>query len=227
MKDVSMAKVGVCLSGCGYLDGAEIFESVATLYHLERGGAEILAMAPNIDQAEVINHMTGEVMSGASRNVLVEASRIVRGQIVDLAELAAEDMDALIFPGGSGVVKNLSSYAVDGANCQVHDEVHRLVREIIAADKPLGVICIAPAMLAKILEGSGVNTKLTIGNDAQTAQDIEEMGTTHMVCGVTQHLSDRANKIVSTPAYMLAGKIGEAWDGIGGLVDEILAMTDA
>ncbi len=222
-----MPKVGVCLSGCGFLDGAEIFESVATLYHLERAGAEILAMAPNIDQAEVINHMTGEAMSGASRNVLVEASRIVRGQIVDMAELAAEDMDALIFPGGFGAAKNLSSYAFDGVNCRVHDEVNRLVREIIAADKPLGVICIAPAMLAKILEGSGINTKLTIGSDAQTAQDIEEMGTSHMACGVTQHITDRANKIVSTPAYMLADKIGETWVGIEGLVNEILAMTDA
>lgn len=222
-----MAKVGICLSGCGFLDGAEIFESVATLYSLERAGAEILALAPDIDQMHVVNHLTGEVMDGEGRNVLVEAARIVRGEIKDVAEVTAEDMDALIFPGGYGVAKNLSTYAFEGPNCQVNEEVHRLVREIIAANKPLGVICIAPAMLAKVLEGMGVNTQLTIGNDRQTAQDIEEMGTTHVTCSVTKHITDRENKIVSTPAYMLATKIGETWVGIEGLVNEVLALINA
>jgi enhancing lycopene biosynthesis protein 2 len=222
-----MAKVGVCLSGCGFLDGAEIFESVATLYSLEQAGAEILALAPDIDQMHVVNHLTGEVMDGEGRNVLVEAARIVRGEIKDIAEVTAEDMDALIFPGGYGAAKNLSTYAFEGPNCQVNEEVHRLVREIIAANKPLGVICIAPAMLAKVLEGTGVNTQLTIGNDRQTAQDIEEMGTTHVACSVTKHITDRENKIVSTPAYMLATKIGETWVGIEGLVNEVLALINA
>lgn len=222
-----MPKVGVCLSGCGFLDGAEIFESVATLYHLERAGADILAMAPDIDQAHVVNHLTGEAVEGATRNVLEEAARIVRGDIRDIAEVTAEDMDALIFPGGFGVAKNLSTFAFDGPACQVNDEVYRLVREVIAANKPLGVICIAPAMLAKVLESTGVNTRLTIGNDPQTAQAIEEMGTTHVACGVTKHITDRENKIVSTPAYMLATKIGETWVGIEGLVNEVLALIDA
>ncbi|MFB0517415.1 MAG: isoprenoid biosynthesis glyoxalase ElbB [Candidatus Neomarinimicrobiota bacterium] len=222
-----MPTVGVCLSGCGFLDGAEIYESVATLYNLERAGADILAIAPNIDQMHVVNHVTGEAVAGETRNVLVEAARIVRGEIKDLAEVTAEDMDALIFPGGYGVAKNLSTYAFEGPNCQVDEEVQRLVREIIAANKPLGVICIAPAMLAKILEGLGVNTQLTIGNDPATAQDIEEMGTTHVACSVTKHITDKENKIVSTPAYMLAKKIGETWVGIEGLVNEVLALIDA
>ena len=222
-----MATVGVCLSGCGFLDGAEIFESVATLYHLERAGARILALAPDVQQAHVINHLTGEVLEGETRNVLVEAARIVRGNIKDIAEVTAADMDALIFPGGYGAAKNLSTYAFDGSGCTVNGEVHRLVREIIAAGKPLGVICIAPAMLAKILEGTGVDSRVTIGNDPQTARDIKEMGTTHVACGVTKHITDRDNKIVSTPAYMLADKIGEAWVGIEGLVNEVLALVDA
>jgi enhancing lycopene biosynthesis protein 2 len=209
------------------LDGAEIYESVATLTCLERAGADILAIAPNINQAHVVNHTTGEVMEGETRNVLVEASRIVRGQIKDIAEVAADDMDALIFPGGYGAAKNLSTYAFDGSNCQVNEDVHRLIREIIAANKPLGVICIAPAMLAKALEGSGVNTQVTIGNDPGTAQDIEDMGTSHVTCSVTKHITDKENKIVSTPAYMLANKIGETWVGIEGLVEEVLGLIDA
>ncbi len=220
-----MPTIGVCLSGSGVYDGAEIFEAVATLYHLDQAGAEYLAMAPNIQQAHVINHATGEEMPAESRNVLVEAARIVRGEIKDIADLDAGDMDGLIFPGGFGAAKNLSTYAFDGVNCTVNQEVNRLAREILAAGKPLGAICIAPAMLAKILEGSGIDTRLTIGSDSKTAQDIESMGTTHVVCGVTEHVTDRENKIVSTPAYMLANRIGETWEGIGGLVKEVLDLA--
>jgi enhancing lycopene biosynthesis protein 2 len=222
-----MPTVGVCLSGSGFLDGAEIIESVATLYHLEHAGAAILAMAPNIDQAHVVDHRSGEEMEGETRNVLIEAARIVRGKIKDIADVSAEDMDALIFPGGYGVAKNLSNYAVEGSDCQVNEKIHQLVRQMIADNKPIGVICIAPAMLAKILEGSGVNTQLTIGNDPKTAQDIEDMGTSHVACSVTKHITDRENKIVSTPAYMLATKISETWVGIEGLVNEVLTLIDS
>ena len=219
-----MPKVGVVLSGCGFLDGAEIFESVATLYHLEQAGAEIVAMAPDVNQHHVVDHLTGEEMPGETRNVLRESARIVRGEIQDIAEISAEDLDALIFPGGYGVAKNLSSYAFEGVDATVQEEVNRLAREMVAAHKPIGIICIAPAMMAKVLEGTGINAQMTIGNDRQTAEHLEEMGATHVACGVTKHITDKKNKIVSTPAYMLAKKIGETWTGIEGLVQEVLAL---
>lgn len=219
-----MPKVGVCLSGCGFLDGAEIFESVATLYNLEKAGAQIVAMAPNVTQAHVINHLTSEVMEGEQRNVLVEAARIMRGNITDMANVNANDLDALIFPGGFGAAKNLSTYAFKGADAEVNPDVLRLTRDMVKAGKPLGVICIAPAMMAKILEGIGVRSKLTIGNDAATADHIEAMGSTHEVCPVREYVVDRENKIVSTPAYMLAEKIDDAWTGIAGLVNEVLGL---
>lgn len=219
-----MPKVGVCLSGCGFLDGAEIFESVATLYNLEKAGAQIVAMAPNVPQAHVINHLTSEVMEGEQRNVLVEAARIMRGNITDMANVNASDLDALIFPGGFGAVKNLSTYAFKGTDAEVNPDVLRLARDMVKAGKPLGVICIAPAMMAKILEGVGVRGKLTIGNDAATADDIEAMGSKHEVCPVKEYVVDRENKIVSTPAYMLAEKIDDAWTGIAGLVNEVLGL---
>ncbi len=220
-----MPKVGVCLSGCGFLDGAEIFESVATLYNLEKSGAQIVAMAPNVNQAHVINHLTNEVMVGEQRNVLVESARIMRGNITDMASVNASDLDALIFPGGFGAAKNLSSYAFKGVDAEVNPEVLRLARDMVEAGKPIGVICIAPAMMAKILEGIGVHSKLTVGNDAATADHIEAMGSTHEECPVKEYVVDRENKIVSTPAYMLAEKIDDAWTGIAGLVNEVLGLV--
>lgn len=52
------------------------------------------------------------------------------------------------------------------------------------------------------------------------------MGATHVSCPVEEFVVDRENKVVSTPAYMLANRISEAADGIEKLVDEVLALVD-
>ncbi len=209
-----MAKrIGVLLSGCGVKDGSEIHEAVLTLLAIDNAGAKAVCMAPNGDQMHVVNHLTGQPVAGARRNMLEEAARIARGDIRDLAAVRAADLDALVIPGGFGAAKNLCTYAVDGVNCKVHPEVARLVHEMRAAKKPIGAICIAPVLLAKIL-GAEVKPSLTIGNDPGTAADLAKLGGEHVNCPVKDCVIDKANKIVTTPAYMLARSIGEAAAGI-------------
>ncbi len=219
-----MTRVGVVLSGCGVNDGSEIHESVITMLALDRAGADIVFMAPNIDQLHVINHYTGSEMD-ESRNVLMESARIARGKIRDMAEVHASDVDALIFPGGFGVVKNLCDYAMAGTDCSVNPDVKRLATDVHKAGKPIGVICIAPAMFAKIMQGASHTVELTIGTDEQTSSDINSMGSNHVSCPVEDIVIDKKNKIVSTPAYMLAQRISEAAEGIEKLVKEVLAMV--
>ena len=161
-----MAKIGVCLSGCGVNDGAEIHESVITALTLDKAGAEILFTAPNMEQAKVVNHLTGDEM-GESRNVLVESARIARGNIIDLAELTAKNMDALIFPGGFGAALNLCDFALKGADCDIHHEVNRIIQEMLQANKPLGFICIAPALFARATKNADKSARLTISNDKE------------------------------------------------------------
>ena len=219
-----MPKVGVVLSGCGVNDGAEIHESVITMLFLDRAGAEMVLMAPNIDQLHVINHATGEEMEGESRNVLVESARIARGKIMDIVDVTSEDIDALIFPGGFGVAKNLCDYAMAGSDCSVNPDVFRLVSEVHSAEKPIGVICISPAMMGKVMEKMGEKVSLTIGNDEQTANDLTTMGAKHVTCPVQEIVVDKDKKVVSTPAYMLAGRISEAAEGIEKLVKEVIDL---
>ena len=219
-----MPKVGVVLSGCGVNDGAEIHESVITMLFLDRAGAEMVLMAPNIDQLHVINHATGKEIEGESRNVLVESARIARGEIKDIVDVTSEDIDALIFPGGFGVAKNLCDYAMAGADCSVNPDVFRLVSEVHSSEKPIGVICISPAMMGKVMEKMGEKVSLTIGNDEQTANDLITMGAKHVTCPVQEIVVDKDKKVVSTPAYMLAGRISEAADGIEKLVKEVINL---
>ncbi|MGF6126451.1 enhancing lycopene biosynthesis protein 2 [Pseudomonas frederiksbergensis] len=214
-------KIAVILSGCGVYDGAEIHESVITLLRLDQRGAQVQCFAPNIAQLHVINHLTGEEMP-ESRNVLVESARIARGNIKDLREASVEDFDALIVPGGFGAAKNLSNFAVEGAGCTVQPEVLALAEAFAEAGKPVGLICISPALAAKIY-GPGVTC--TIGNDADTAAAMNKMGATHADCAVGDIVEDKARKLVSTPAYMLAQTISEAASGINKLVDRVLELT--
>ena len=219
-----MAKIGLCLSGCGVNDGAEIHESVITALTLDKAGAEILFTAPNMEQTKVVNHLTGDEM-GESRNVLVESARIARGNIIDLAELTANNMDALIFPGGFGAALNLCDFALKGADCDIHPEVNRIIQEMLQANKPLGFICIAPALFARAAKNMDKSTRVTIGDDQATADQIEKLGSQHKICTVDDFIVDEENKIVSTPAYMLAGNISEAASGIEKLVHRILELV--
>jgi enhancing lycopene biosynthesis protein 2 len=192
-----------------------------TLLRLDQRGAQVQCFAPNIAQLHVINHLTGEEMP-ESRNVLVESARIARGEIKDIREADAEDFDALIIPGGFGSAKNLSNFAIEGTGCTVQPDVLALTEAFAEAGKPVGLICISPALAAKIY-GPGVTC--TIGNDAETAAALNKMGATHKDCAVSDIVEDKARKLVTTPAYMLAQSISEAASGINKLVDRVLELT--
>ncbi|MCF5721107.1 isoprenoid biosynthesis glyoxalase ElbB [Pseudomonas syringae] len=214
-------KIAVILSGCGVYDGAEIHESVITLLRLDQRGAQVQCFAPDIAQLHVINHLTGEAMP-ESRNVLVESARIARGDVKDIREANAEDFDALIVPGGFGAAKNLSNFAVEGAGCSVNPEVLALAEAFAESGKPVGLICISPALAAKIY-GPGVIC--TIGTCPDTAAALDKMGATHQECAVEDIVEDTARRLVSTPAYMLGKNISEVASGINKLVDRVLELT--
>lgn len=217
-----MKKIGVVLSGCGVYDGSEIHESVITLLALARRGAEVICFAPDKNQVDVVNHLTGEAMP-ETRNVLIEAARIARGDIHPLARANAAELDALIVPGGFGAAKNLSTFAAQGSECLIDRDLSELAQAMYSAGKPLGFICIAPAMLPKIFD---FPLRLTIGTDIDTAEVIEDMGGEHVPCPVDDIVVDEDNKIVTTPAYMLAQNIAEAAAGIEKLVDRVLVLTE-
>ncbi|MBW2940933.1 isoprenoid biosynthesis glyoxalase ElbB [Zhongshania aquimaris] len=217
-----MKKVALILSGCGVYDGSEIYESVLTMLSLENHGASYQCFAPNIEQLHVINHLVGEVAEGESRNVLVEAARLARGEVKDLADALPADFDAVIVPGGFGAAKNLSDFAVNGTDMTVQKDVLQFIQAMHKAGKPAGLICIAPTMAARIF-GDGV--KCTVGNDADVAAAINSMGALHQSCAVDEVCIDEAMKLVTTPAYMLAGSIAEAAKGINRCVREVLNMA--
>lgn len=215
-----MKKIAVVLAGSGVYDGAEIHEATLTLLAITRQGAQYQCFAPDIKQAHVVNHLTGEEMP-ETRNVLVESARIARGKIKPLSAYKASEFDAIIFPGGFGVAKNLCTFAFDGVNCTVNADVEKAIRSTIVAEKPVGALCISPVLIAKVL----VDVEVTIGNDEGTASAIETFGATHQKTTHGEIVVDKKYKIVTSPCYMLDATIDQIADGADNVVRKILELA--
>jgi len=219
-----MKQIAVVLSGCGSKDGTEITEAVSALIALSEAGVKILCFS--LDQPFIVTPHAGPAAfatAGETRNILVESARISRGKIQDIRELREKDFDALVFPGGFGAALHLSNWATAGANATVHPEVARVITEFHKADKPIGAICIAPTLLAKVLGSEGVN--ITLGDDPAIAKEIAKTGAHHVNCAVTDYISDRDHKVLTTPAYMHEAKPHEVFAGIRKMIRELVEMA--
>jgi enhancing lycopene biosynthesis protein 2 len=212
-----MKKFAVVLCGCGSLDGSEIHESVMTLLAIDNSGSSYTVFAPDDNQYQVINHITKQPMD-QTRNMMIEAARISRGDIHELSEYNPANFDALVFPGGNGAAKNLFTYGIDGINMTVRPDVEKVILETFKAKKPIGALCIAPVLIAKVLPG----VVLTVGQVRNVIQDVESFGAQHKVTLETEVISDIENLVFTSPCYMLQASIKEIAESADHLIQEIL-----
>lgn len=217
-----MQTVGVILAGSGRADGSEIHESVCALLSLAQVGLPYRCFAPDAAQTEVVNHVTGKAMVGESRNMLIEASRIARGEIGDLAKVEVDTLSAIVIPGGLGASgRNLSSYAYDGAACRINADLERLIVAMHSQRKPIVALCLAPVIIARVLGGRGIPVKVTIGTDDKTATAIQAMGATHEPCATDGCVVDREHRVLTTPCYMTATSVAEVYTGVKRTMEEL------
>lgn len=224
-----MKKVAVLLSGCGVYDGSEIQEAVFSLLAIAENGGSYHCFAPNISQYHVINHLTGEEMK-ESRNALIEAARIARGEIKDLAQFNATDFDALVIPGGFGAAKNLTQWAFKGSDGEIHPEVQRCIREMVASKKPIAALCMGPTVVAKALQGTEHHPSLSVGtitekspyDIAAISSGIEATGATAVMKSIRELEIDTQYRIISAPCYMMEASIIEVKRNIDQAIAELM-----
>lgn len=214
-----MKTIAVILSGCGVYDGAEIHEAILSLYSISKNGCSYKIFAPDIDQHHVVNHITGEEMD-EKRNVLIESARIARGAISPLSNFVAADFDGLLIPGGFGAAKNLSNWAFKGPNGTINQEVSDAINCMVGMKKPVGALCIAPVLIAKVIG----DVELTIGSDQKTAAGVEAVGATHIATTHGEIIIDKKHKVVSTPCYMLDANIEQIGTGAEKVVKAMLEL---
>lgn len=220
-----MKKIAVVLAGSGVKDGSEIHESVVTLLAIKRNNADYVCFAPDRDQYDVVDHTDNNVMKNKKRNMLTEAARIARGEIKDLKEYKPKDFDALIFPGGLGVAKNLFTYAIDDAKCDIDPLVEKTILDTIEAGKPIGAICISPLLVARALRDSNIKPRVTVGDKEELMAAVKNMDGIPEERKVDEICFDEVNNIVSTPAYTIGKNIDEVAVGIEKLVQKIIMIS--
>ena len=226
-------RIGILLSGSGVYDGSEIHESVFSLLAIAENGGESLFMAPNVNQMHVVNHLSGEEMN-ESRNVLIESARIARGDIEDVANVSSEDFDALVIPGGFGTAKNHTSWAVDGPDASINEEIKRLILDTLQANKPIAALCMGPTTIAKAVEGSEFHPQLTVGNVTDKspydinsiANGITVVGSEIKMCSVQEICVDPHLKIVSAPCYMMEASVIEVRRNIKDAINKMVELIN-
>ena len=226
--------IGVLLSGNGVYDGSEIHESVFTLLAIDENNGEAICIAPNIDQHHVVNHLTGDEMQ-ETRNVMVEAARIARGAITDLAEMSSNGLDALVIPGGFGAAKNLTKWAFSGPDGEINSEVKRLINDMVANNKPIVGLCMGPTVIAKALEDTNLKPHLTVGSTAEASpyeidaisQGLEKAGAVAEMKSINEISIDEANNIICAPSYMMEGSITDVRNNIKQGIDQLFEMLES
>jgi enhancing lycopene biosynthesis protein 2 len=226
-------KIGVLLSGNGVYDGSEIHESVFTLLAIDENKGEAVCMAPNVEQHHVVNHITGDEMD-EKRNVLVEAARIARGAISDLAEVKASDLDALVIPGGFGAAKNLTKWAFSGPDGDIDPEVERIINEFVTAQKPIVGLCMGPTVIAKALEGANLNERLTVGTTSEASPyeiaaisaGMEKTGAVAEMKSIREISVDAKNRIITAPCYMMEASITDVRTNIKQAIDKLFDLLE-
>lgn len=224
-------KIGILLSGCGVYDGTEIQEAVFSLLAVAEHGADVLFMAPDVNQMHVVNHLSGEEMP-ETRNVLVESARIARGDIEDLINVTSADIDALVIPGGFGTAKNHTNWAVKGPGSTINPEVKRLILEMVSSHKPITALCMGPTTVAKALEGSTFTAMLTVGTtsekspyDIQAISDgMKQTGAIPQMKTIREISVDKNLKIVSAPCYMMDATPLEVRENIKVAIDKMFEL---
>ena len=231
IKTIQMKRIGILLSGSGVYDGSEIQETVFSLLAIAENGGEPLFMAPNIDQMHVVNHLTGEEMA-ETRNVLFESARIARGDIEDLANIKAADIDALVIPGGFGTAKNHTNWAVNGPDSSINDDVKRLIVDMVTANKPITALCMGPTTVAKALEGSEYHPKLTVGTNLEASpydissicEGMKQIGTLPEMKSINEILVDERLKLVSAPCYMMEASVLQVRENISKAISKMFTF---
>lgn len=218
-----MARFAIVLAGCGVFDGSEIYEATATMLAIDSRGHEYACFSVDKSMMHVVDHAVGQPTDGLVRNVLTESARLARGKITNLSQYNPADFDALVFPGGLGVAKNLCSYAVDGANCEIDRVVQKAIRDTHGAGKFLGALCISPALIVRAFKDTNVRPKVTAGHDTQLEMAIPIMGGIHEACDVQDACMDENNRIVTSPAYLSATCISEVFASATAMIEAILA----
>ncbi len=174
---------------------------------IQEAGDEPIALALDRPQFHVVDHLTAQEVQDASRNMMGEASRLVRGKLYPLQEISPKLLDSLIIPGGQGPAKSLlTGFGTSGAR-EIDPEVDSYLRQVHDAGAPLGASSLAEFVLTDLLGP---------WPDGKGCFDLAP----------TAVLVDQGTGRALTPGYTLCANLPELHTGMQNLVKAIKELID-
>ncbi len=211
-----MKKIAVILLSPGHKDGSEITEAACARIALSELKAEVSYFSFDV------NFPTDDGLG--ARNALVESQRISRGESLPINELNPEIYDALVLPGGSGMLKNLSTWLVDKEKFEIHSALQNVILKFYQQSKPIGAICISPFLVAHVLKNH--KPLITLGQSSELISTLSQFDIQHEACPSEDYITDRDCKVLSTPAYMNDHATPfEVYTGIRLMIKELVEMA--
>jgi enhancing lycopene biosynthesis protein 2 len=223
---VGMSSLAVILSGCGSLDGSDVWEVFLLSYYLHQKGRSPVFFAPDMEQNEVVNHFT-QISAPEKRNVLRESARIAGQGIREAKELSGREVDGIILPGGGGAVKNLADLLGEPENgyLKPKPELQRIIREIYRRKKPIAACGLAGLLVASALRDIlETPLTLTIGKDPGLIRQVEEMGAVHVLSRGKEVVMDSEHKLVTTAANLLELEFTDLASSMENTVNGVLEL---
>jgi len=226
-----MNRIGILLSGCGVYDGAEIQEAVLTMLAIEEAGGEYVCISIDKEQFHTINHLTGEEQP-VKRNMMEEAARIARGEVVSINDIKPSQLDGLVIPGGFGSAKNFTSWAFKGSESDILPEVKLLLVNLVNIGCPIVALCVSPVVVAKAFEGASFSTRMTIGSlIGSSPYDIDSFKKGLSTTGVsvtdkkvTEIEVDEVNRVITAPCYMMDTSLLGVRNNVKQAIDALFQM---
>lgn len=141
-------RAGVLLCGCGAYDGTDPHEAILSMLSLQGAGIEVIPLAYGSPQFHVVDHTTALEQEGATRSMLVESARMVRGKLYSLEEISPKLLELLIIPGGQGPVKSLLSGFSTQEERRLQPDIEAFLLGVHRAGGILGAISLAEFILS-------------------------------------------------------------------------------
>ena len=176
----------VLLAGCGLGDGSCIEEVILTYTALDKYGCDYTPVAEALS-VQSVNHLTEQLAE--KRNILLEAARIGRGRIEDIREIEFDEYNALIIPGGIGLLRNYKN----------SNAIEACVTHFISKKKPIATMC------------AGIDFLRSFWGNGLLASEMKELS-------AEEFCFDADNNIYYTPAFRKTGSCYTALSGIDSMI---------
>lgn len=213
-----MKRIGVILCGQNFSDKNEIQEAKLVLNALEKWGAAAVFLT-FLQAQEDDNKGFYKGVAEDEKRGLTPLTGLTSYPLSDISEIEKFMPEALIILSAKSVPVYFKTKENSDEMPPESAGYMDLLKKIHKENITIGLVG-KSAILAPLLVGGPV--RVTLGNDPDSAELIEELGGEAVICPADDIVIDDEQHIMTTPGFLAGGTVEEISQGIDKLVTRIL-----